>query len=339
MGLSTNSDQFLESVEESWEIQGNLDVLVSRSASQSQIREKFYPNEYYGLDLIVKYLLAVDPREPLPFGLPHSVCFGHQPEWYVFGKREIVKTLVYFNSLDLKVMKLKKCKGWIAQFENLFLTVLKIVNFSSEYGNKSVKNQRRALYFPPHTNNSWGFSNNDFDQNSIKKLISMHSQYENIDIMFPLDSIISGRAYMYERAGFQVLTAGSIKDPKFLTRWINLVSSYENVITTNLGSHVFYSLTMGKQITWLLGKDFVPPSKVHTTSGKPRAPIILFPEARKLLISLQDPEKQIEFNLAFWMGGELKSNLCETKDRIIEVYEESKKIKAKFFHPSLRSLI
>jgi hypothetical protein len=337
--LDRSNNLFLETVEESWDMQSNLDALISRSALKDRRYEKFYPNEYYGLDLIVKYLLEVDPRESLPFGLPHSVCFGHQPEWYVYGKREVVKTLVYFNSLDLRVIKLKKCRGWIAQFENLFLTLLKIVDFSAEYGNKSLKNQLRAIFFPPHTNSSWGFSNNAFDENSINKLISMHSQYENIDVMLPLDSIISGRAHTYERAGFQVLSAGSTKDSKFLSRWINLVSSYQNVITANLGSHVFYSLAMGKQITWLLGKDFLPPNKIHATSGKTRSPIVLFPEANRLLASLQSPEKDVEFDLRFWMGGELKNNLSETKDRIIEIHKESKKFKTKFFRPNLRPLI
>ncbi len=55
--------------------------------------EVFYPDEYYGLDLIVKNLLTLDPKESLKFGIPHGVEVADSGIRNVFGFKTNVSTL------------------------------------------------------------------------------------------------------------------------------------------------------------------------------------------------------------------------------------------------------
>jgi hypothetical protein len=337
MSVRVDISRFTESPEDSWEVQGHYDDFVSVDLGKSS-RERFYPNEYYGLDLIVKFLLDLDEETTLPFGLPHAVCFGYQPGWYVYGKREKVKTLVYYNDLDLKVMQRRNCKGWIAKCENLFMTLLKIMQFSIET-ESNAKYRNGLLHFPVHSNSVWRPKSDSYDRNTIAHLKSMLSDFEIVDVILPLDSIIAGRGILYQDAGFRVISAGSVLDPKFLCRWVNLVSTYQTMSTSHLGSHVFYGLAIRRKIHWILDEKLNPPPKIDDKTGTVRPVMEPFPEALALLKTLHQNSSKTQFDTNFWFGSSINGELSESKERLKDVYNLSKIKQFSVLRPNLKRLI
>lgn len=336
MRFRRNMENFFESVEESWKIQsGNLPAL-SRDVRPRGV-ERFYPNEYYGIDLIIKYLLDIDVNDSLPFGLPHAVCFGYQEGWYVYGKREKVKTLIYNNDLDLRVMRARQCRGWIARLESPFSILLKILLESKMIVNFSSPNKSRLLYFPVHSNKEWKLSSDNHDSHIIELLLGKSNDYEKIDVMLPIDSIIAGRAVPFQQAGFKVVSAGSIWDTKFLCRWINLVSNYGTISTSHLGSHLFYGLLMNREVIWLSSNKLVLPRKIDK-HGNLRPVMEPFPEAVELLDRLKKPIRKLGFDAEFWFGSRPRQELADTLASLEHIYKYSLKYKFFPFRPNLREI-
>ena len=137
----------------------------------------------------------------------------------MYGRREKVKTLVHHNNLDLRVMHARKCKGWVARLENTFSILLKMLLNSNHFESFYSPNKSRLLYFPVHTNSEWKLKNELHDHHLIELLREKSGDYELVDVMLPLDSIVAGRGVLFQEAGFKVISAGSIWDPRFLCRW------------------------------------------------------------------------------------------------------------------------
>lgn len=336
MRFRNNLATFTESVEESWNFQEtNLRLTLSNFGPRNV--ERFYPNEYYGIDLVIKHLLGIEANTSLSFGLPHAVCFGYQQGWYVYGKREKVKTLIHNNDLDLRVMRARECRGWVARLESTFSIMLKILLDSKMIVSLSSPNKSRLLYFPVHSNKEWKLNNDNHDSHIIELLLGKSNDYEKIDVMLPIDSIIAGRGVPFQQAGFKVISAGSIWDTKFLCRWINLVSNYGTISTSHLGSHLFYGLLMKREVIWLSSEKLVLPRKIDN-HGNLRPVMEPFPETVELLDKLKKPMKNLDFDSEFWFGSRPGQELADTVERLEKIYKYSLKYKFFPFRPSLREL-
>jgi hypothetical protein len=167
----------------------------------------------------------------------------------------------------------------------------------------------------------------------------MLNDYEIVDVILPLDSIIAGRGILYQEAGFRVISAGSNWDPKFLCRWVNLVSSYQTISTSHLGSHVFYGLAIQRKIQWILDEKLNPPPKIDEKTGRVRPTMEPFQEALALLKNLQQNSSKMHFDTKFWFGSSVKDELSKSRELLKNVYHLSHIKQFSVLRPNLKQLV
>jgi hypothetical protein len=276
--------EFFETKEETQLKQKDLTEL-SRLQSVRGV-EFFAPNEYYGLDLVFKHWLGISFDQPLFFAVPHGVEIGDSQNLNLFTGREAVPILVYNNEIGKNNLLNYKIPGWKVQGEHGFLILLQLLKMRDQFPH-AASATREILFFPPHNSDIWKLENSRFDEEICKMLLEEYGSPKRVDISLPSASLRSGRSLFYANYGFRVVSSGDFRDPKFLNRFVNLVSDYERVSTKSIGSHVFFASVMNKRVDWL-GEDMeeLIPTKVDL-SGNQRSKTKLHPEILTVIKHLQ----------------------------------------------------
>ena len=258
------SARFLETRKQTQDMQLDLDHL-SRLQEVRGV-EHFPPNEYYGLDLIFKYWLGIPPEQSLHFAVPHGVEIGDSKNLNLFTGREAVPILVYNHEIGRQIIDDNHIPGWKAQGEHGFLVLLHLLEMHNIFPTKNAET-REILFFPPHNSDIWKLKDSKFDENVSKTLIEQYGSANRIDISLPSASLRSGRAAVFQKHGFRVVSAGDFRDPKFLSRFVNLVSDYDHILTQTIGSHIFFASAMNKRVTWLehdVHPEMLVPTKIDS---------------------------------------------------------------------------
>ena len=247
---------FIENNSTTWEKQECLYDLGQMLAPRGN--EVFTSNEYYGLDLIVKAFINLDSSSSLKFGVPHGVELGDDGLGNVYGLGTNISTLTYNNPIGLRNMLVNRVPGWKVPSEHPFLILMDQMNELNLLQNKLIR--KVTLFFPAHLQVDVNFMNNNYDQHVCSKLVAMRKNSTDIEISLPGIDIFLNRHLAYENAGFKVVSSGNIFDPYFLSRFINLVSSYDQVATSEIGSHAFYTAALGvRTLFWDLGLPKIQP--------------------------------------------------------------------------------
>jgi hypothetical protein len=287
---------FIESNEDTWSLQESAENNLGSFPPRG--REIFLPNEYYGLDLIVKKFIGIDPATPLKFGLPHGVEIGDAKFGNVYGYRINLGTITYNNEIGYQNIVKYKVPGRRIYIEHPFLLLLEMMHSLNLLSQKA---QREAtLFFPAHRDKTHNFVNKKYDEDLCSKLMSRREKEGEIEISLPLLDFEIGRHKKYESCGFKVVSSGHRNDPKFLSRFINLVTSYKQVASAEVGSHLVYSAATGaKTIFWDVGLPLVQPvdDKKSLT-----APYEIDSSVRELLGEGQIIDKEMALKLLGWRG-------------------------------------
>ncbi len=247
---------FIEKNSTTWAQQESLQDLGQMLAPRGN--EVFTSNEYYGLDLIVKAFLDLDPSSSLKFGVPHGVELGDDGLGNVYGLGANISTLTYNNPIGLRNMLVNRVPGWKFPAEHPFLILINQMNGLNLFQDKLIR--KATLFFPAHLQVDVNFVNSNYDQDVCSKLVAMREDNIDIEISLPGIDIFLNRHLVYEKAGFKVVSSGNIFDPYFLSRFINLVSSYDQISTSEIGSHTFYTAALGiRTLFWDLGLPKIQP--------------------------------------------------------------------------------
>ena len=245
---------FIESNTDSWEVQSSI-IESLGNYSQRNV-EVFLPNEYYGLDLIVKKFIGLDQKASLKFGIPHGVELGDAKFANVYGYRINLSTLTYNNPIGLRNIVNHNVPGRRIPAEHPFLILIEMMRSLGMINNKKIRNA--TLFFPAHRNAVFDFINKDYDKEICMKLDSLRSMKGEVEISLPFIDIEMKRHLTYENFGFNVVSSGHIFDPKFLSRFINLTTSYNRIASAEVGSHLIYSAAVGCSTEfWNLGMPLV----------------------------------------------------------------------------------
>ena len=73
-------------------------------------------------------------------------------------------------------------------------------------------------------------------------------QFDRVQICLYWKDILNGVASLYERYGFELVTAGHMYDDGFLPRLGALIGGADYVLTNEIGTHVFYSVLADKPV-------------------------------------------------------------------------------------------
>ncbi len=294
-------ETFLESKRQTWELQKDL-VTLAKSGRMRKV-EVFYPNEYYGLDLIVKNFLNLNPKESLKFAIPHGVELNDSGLRNVFGFNTNVSTLTYNNDIGLSNMLVHKVPGWKIKTEHPFLILKQILFERGLLDNNPTFGG--VLFFPPHLAPSQNFIDDQFDAKIIQNLIENRFNRTTITVSLPSADILRGRYLLYEKYGFKVVSAGSIFDARFLNRFINLVMGYDQILTSAVGSHMVFARALKKEIRFhQIGPDLSP----QTFDKNGIVPKVVFDSyVEKFISKLEDPDSYYQALNLLGSTGELSS--------------------------------
>ena len=252
MEIPESLSHFLESNSETWEKQESFSKL--NTFSKPRGIEIFYPNEYYGLDLIVKAFIGIDPEISLVIGIPHGMELGDDGVGNNFGNGTNLSSYIYYNQIGLKNMEARSIKGWKIPAEHPLLLLISILKNLDLLKKKPLKNA--TLFFPAHRDEAFDFVNKDYDYEVCRALSAGFSKSKQIDVSLQISDISLGRHLIYQKHGFRVVSSGHRFDPRFLSRFVNLVTSYEQVASSEIGSHLFYTAAIGSStVFWDIGLD------------------------------------------------------------------------------------
>lgn len=195
-------------------------------------------NKFYGNNKAVKLALRRNylHRNEL---IEHGIYFGDNisvdthsfgaPIVYTMGKqRESFLRLKGYEAYSL---------GPYILYSKHFYSVIRLKEIKAKLG-------KTLLVFPSHSIEDVNvrFNENIF-LNEIKKYVK---EYDTILICLYWKDILNGCSHMYEDAGFCVVSAGHRSDPYFLPRLKDLIYLSDMTMSNNLGTHVGYSIAMGK---------------------------------------------------------------------------------------------
>ena len=245
---------FIESNTDSWEAQSS--IIESLGNFSLRNVEVFLPNEYYGLDLIVKKFIGLSGETSLKFGIPHGVEIGDAKFANVYGYKTNLSTLTYNNSIGLRNIVNHNVPGRRVPAEHPFLILIEMMSSLGMLSNKKIRNA--TLFFPAHQSVGFDFINKDYDKEICMKLDSLRSTEGEVEISLPFLDIELERHLTYEKFGFKVVSSGHYKDSRFLSRFINLTTSYKRVVSAEAGSHLIYSAAVGCSTEfWNLGMPLI----------------------------------------------------------------------------------
>jgi len=261
-----NYRHFIESNDETWDAQKS--IVDSLEKFHPRKIELFLPNEYYGLDLIVKKFIDQDQKAPLKFGLPHGVELGDATFGNVYGFRTNLSTLTYNNAIGLRNIIFHKVRGRRILAEHPFLILIDMMTSLGLLANKKKRNA--TLFFPAHRDSTHDFINKNYDEEICMRLVLLRPKEGEIDISLPLLDIELGRHQIYEDFGFNVVTSGHRNDGKFLSRFANLVTSYSQIASTEIGSHMIYTAALGcAPVFWDFGMPSVQQADTDQSIADP----------------------------------------------------------------------
>lgn len=314
--LSLEQFSGFESLDDSMLYQDKLKHDLEMKTHKLRGVEAFHPNEYYGLDLIVKNFLGLNTNSSLNFGLMHGVTYGYQHNGFLYKRRERIPVFTFTNEIEGEILKNLQTSRTIIQLPHLFTLLASILKSSRYLATDDIKKEN--VFFPPHSSQNWK-TEESLDSNLLQELFARQFLPHNTSVMLPLTSIKVGRHIEYEKAGYQVFSAGHPYDSSFLFRWINLVNLHKNFITCNLGGHVFFSAFLGLNARWIDTGEIDIRKFDEVGAAKPR--IFLSSEAIEFLNKLRG-SSQIDSSLLRYFLGIPNSDSCYTQffaDRLTKI--------------------
>lgn len=220
--------------------------------------EIFYPNEFYGHDLIYKAIMDKSPQTSLHIAIPHGIEVMNSGMYSLFLKRESVNCILFYSQLGLSIYRENRTKA-------IFLRATHPIYYLNEFMHQQYwltlqLTYKKYLFFPAHSTSNWKLQDSEYDEQVIKYLKVNGYEPENTSIILTNADLQDLRHKKYFSMGYQVFTAGDALDAQFLARLILIVSAHQIILTCSVGSHVFYCSYLGKEVRWLqIFKDALPP--------------------------------------------------------------------------------
>lgn len=264
---------------DTWKEQDEIERLI-RPVTPRAV-ELFHPNEYYGVDLIVKTYCSINTRESLKLLLPHGVELGSAGAWSTTSKREVIATHIYSNPETLKLLNSGDYQGVFIRAEHPFVLLIRLLqNIEHE---ADMVHDKRILFLPGKSSLGKLLTDGNYDQRAIENLRNL-VRIKNVDVLLPSNSIRAGRNKDYNHHGLRIITCGDTYDPKFMIRFINIVSSYSRVITNSIGSHLFYAKALGINMELIEGQELMPP--VRNLENQVRPQLQLFDSVQDFISNI-----------------------------------------------------
>lgn len=197
-------------------------------------------NDFYGHATVIKNYIGWQKDIPLPFVIEHG-AYTDNFIWDVDINSPVPAILCgptrRVSILQSRTAKRVESVGPPLQYVSCLLTEEQI----------SVERKRlgkNLLVFPAHSTHH--MSSNYDVLSFIKEIKSVSRAFDSVRVCLYWKDVLRGVDIFYEQAGIECVSAGHIYDPIFLPRLKSLLSIADMTMSNSDGSHVGFSLLMGK---------------------------------------------------------------------------------------------
>lgn len=281
-------DSFIEGFEKTWLLQDNFSHI--HNFPEITRREIYLPNQYYGIDLIIKNLLQIPANKSLKFAMPHGVEMGiNLGPQSMLGIRSHLSTLIYNNEFGLSNIMQDRLKGFRFQSVHPILIIDRLMKSN---GLMNYEKNYETLFYPAHSDSIGTFVNVRYDIEIIEGLLSQGYKPEEVTVSLIGADIVNGRNNKYEDFGFKVVSSGFNTDPFFFSRFINLASSFRSIVTSEIGSHLFFTAALGYNVKLIDLELPTIQTYRNPQSNSLVIPLTLFPKVEEFISLLGNEETQ-----------------------------------------------
>lgn len=197
--------------------------------------EAFKPNDFYGIAFIIKKYANLPIWYSLKAIIPHGIVFDQAYVWTVERKANLPLILCYpdfrkkiYSDISNKRVVLSAAP---------YLYALKLLK------DQPQPERRGTIFFPHHSTHNFKAI---MDLEKIAKALNkLEKQYQPITICMYWRDVNLGHHEIFLRYGFDVVSAGHIFDPFFLSRFYHICSLHRYAAGNSAGSHIFYSIKAG----------------------------------------------------------------------------------------------
>lgn len=217
--------------------QQNLDELCAdRDLITNEI---FSQNAFYGISNVLKKYVKLPNIYPLKLIIPHGINLSSNQ--IVTEAYPNLPVVLCYPELKMKIFKIKTNKV-ILHSASPFLYTLKLIK-------NDTTARKGTIFFPTHSTH-WILAKTDLNL-LVKRLKNLDSSYHPITICLYWKNYNDGDHIPFLENGFNVVSAGHMFDPNFLTRIYHLCSIHKYSSSESIGSHIFYSIVSGCQFFFL----------------------------------------------------------------------------------------
>jgi tetratricopeptide (TPR) repeat protein/predicted O-methyltransferase YrrM len=216
-----------------------LDIARDR---QLQSPELYKPNDYYGHATILKRYANLPPCYTLKCSIEHGPSIDNiiwdndlnapLPGMLIFAPRRLPQLRGRTNRALFAI-------GPLMQYAEPDLTEERLAAERKRLG-------RNLLVFPGHSTH-WADSQYDLD-GFCKKIAAIARDFDSVRICLGWKEVLRGQMELFEKHGFECVTAGHMFDPWFHSRLKTIIMLAHTAYTNDPGSHVGYCVLFDKPV-------------------------------------------------------------------------------------------
>lgn len=226
---------------------------------QLKTNEIFLGNAFYGTDKIIKRYVGLPDDYKLRGVLPHGVSLSKEYIWK--AEQDAQLPAIFFYPGYRKSIYKSETNKLSIPIASPFLYLKSLLD------NKEPVKRQGTIFFPSHSSHRVTVLANY--KALAEKLDSLEKPYHPITVCMYWKDYLLGHHTEFEKKGFNIVSCGHIFDPDFLYRFYYLTRTHEFASSNNIGSHLFYSMSLGCTFFLLEGlrsqHDFIGNSRETDT--------------------------------------------------------------------------
>lgn len=205
------------------------------------------PNDWYGHASVLKEFLHLPKNYQFKFILEHGLYINNQVDQIDIDTK-LPSIITYSNFRKEILKKYRKHVFSIGPFIHYARSLLT----DQEIKSQKMRLGKSLLFFPAHSTPIIGMN---FDANrlcgQIKKIAK---NYNSIRICLYWKDVLLGRHKIYEKHGFECVTAGHMLDPNFLPRLKSLILTSDLTASNIISSQTGFCIYLRKPHIMILDK-------------------------------------------------------------------------------------
>ncbi|TIH11998.1 hypothetical protein D0S45_19345 [Marinifilum sp. JC120] len=258
------------------------------------------PNSFYGHDIVIKRYCGLPSEYQLKAVIEHAIFLNDYVQ-YTWDTD--------INSpLPIMFCANKPHADYITKNTNkIGVPIGPMISYALPFIEQEEPKEDSVLVIPAHSTH---FFSTCYDESRLFQHIEEYGiPNENVTVLMYWKDYLSGKHQIYRDNGYNLVSAGHIFGNSFLYILADIISKHKYVMTNKVGTHVYYSILMGKPV-WA-----VPDENLYTVISKNE-------EAQFCAIKSREVRKLEE------LFGELRYDITPEQDDYIRKLSGSSNVKS-----------